>query len=464
MPNRVDMNKPPVSPPNGEDESWIPDQITVNSVLETFQNDPDFVLNSRRNTGSVLNDLPCFPYFPAKEQRRRIRIGWMVTVLYGFSMICITCLPVYYVQAIVDKFSKYSWGDSVPGITTGILIFLSEHGWKFVFPYFSKWENHRTKQGYLNSIIIKRFSFDFTVNFVSLFYIAFVKPYTPENPCVINVLDGNPDCFMELRNMLASVVVTKASIEHITEIGVPMLVIAFNRVKLWLSVRVYSGNQDESDQVRKILLPRTLTGMKRSEDEADITEYGLPTFEDTTEDFSELVLQYGYVAMFGMVYPLTPLIFYLSNLIESRSDAYKYLFIQNRPPSENSASIGKWLETMKFIMWTAIFTNATLVIFTSHRGHETFDSVSNRRIVAFFVLQNVLLLITYLIDYAYEDIPGRVHRLKARQDYLIARYFGHGEKPYYKLNISGHSNLSQDHEEDKNDGNSDLVDLVKKVS
>lgn len=157
-------NDPLVSPSNEEDESWIPDEITVNSVFETFQNDPDFQLLTRRNTGSVLKNLPSFPFFDKKEQLRRIRIGWVVTIAYGISMVCLTCLPVFYVQAIVDKFSDYSWGDSVPGISAAILIFLSEHGWKFVFPYFVKWENHRTRQSYINSIIIKRFSFDFTVS------------------------------------------------------------------------------------------------------------------------------------------------------------------------------------------------------------------------------------------------------------------------------------------------------------
>jgi len=440
---------------NGEKETWIPDRITVKSLVRTFQKDLDFELGSLE-TGESLEDLPVFPFFEKKEQQRRVRIGWLMTALLSFIMINLTFLPTFYSRSITRRFSKYSFDEAVPGVLTAILIFISEQCWHQIYPSLVKWENHRRHQSYLDSLIIKRFSLDFTLNFCSLFYIAFIKPYTPDNPCVINPTDGKPDCFLELRYMLSSIVITKATLEHFIELGIPILLVAFNKILLWFSVRSHS--REESLEARSMLLPTQFTGRDRTEDEEEFAESNLNSDSAEIDDFAELILQYAFVALFGVVYPLTPLLFYLSNLLECRTDAFKYLFVHNRPPATTGSSIGKWVSTMKFIMLAGIVTNAILLTFTGNRKLEYIQFVSNRRIASFFIIMTSLFILILLIDYAIGDVPSKVYRLKARQDYLIARYFGVGEKPHYKLNITGDTKMSNTEQEGADD---DLVSLIR---
>lgn len=275
---------------------------------------------------------------------------------------------------------------------------------------------------------------------------------------MINPTDGKPDCFLELSNMLSSIVITKATLEHLIELGIPILMIAFNKILLWFSVR--SDSREESSEARRMLLPTEFTGKDRTEDAEDVAESGLNsvTADTTIEDYGELIVAYGYVALFAVAYPVTPLIFYFSLLIECRTDAFKYLFVQNRPPAKTASSIGTWISAMKFIMWSGIITNAILLTFTGNRKLEYISSVSNRRVASFFIIMTILFILIFTIDYAIDDVPSKVHRLKARQDFLIARYFGVGEKPHYKLNVTGNTNISGTEDED---ADTDLASLVR---
>lgn len=163
-PSHPESNSTPAdSNKSGEEESWIPDEITVTSVVRTFQKDPDFELENSE-TGELLNDLPVFPFFEKKEQLRRVRIGWLITLLFSLVMITVTFLPTFYAHSIIRRLSKYSFADAVPGFLTGILIFVCEQCWHQIYPSLVKWENHRRRQSYLDSLIIKRFSLDFTLS------------------------------------------------------------------------------------------------------------------------------------------------------------------------------------------------------------------------------------------------------------------------------------------------------------
>lgn len=50
----------------------------------------------------------------------------------------------------------------------------------------------------------------------------------------------------------------------------------------------------------------------------------------------------------------------------------------------------------------------------------------------------------------FKDIPGKSFRRKSRQDYLIARWFGVGDKPYYRRTETRHKTIYVDAEEQTN--------------
>lgn len=78
-------------------------------------------------------------------------------------------------------------------------------------------------------------------------------------------------------------------------------------------------------------------------------------------DYSEMVTQFGYVALWSTIWPLAPAMSFLNNLLELRSDAYKITVHQRRPVPSRTDTIGPWLEALAFLSWAGALTNAALV-------------------------------------------------------------------------------------------------------
>ncbi len=171
---------------------------------------------------------------------------------------------------------------------------------------------------------------------------------------MLNPVDNAPDCMLELQTQLASLVITKATIQQLLEIGIPTLMIGIKRAKMWIVAR------RAGESVSSRLLERLLrTGSGDEEDEVDdIAESKLGTYRSTIEDYGELVIQYGYIALFGLAFPPAAIVCLINNMIEIRSDAFKILFISKRTPANDAADIGKWLDMLKLISVFAVWTNA----------------------------------------------------------------------------------------------------------
>lgn len=96
-------------------------------------------------------------------------------------------------------------------------------------------------------------------------------------------------------------------------------------------------------------------------------------------DFSEMVTQFGYVAIYSTIWPLAPVMALLNDWLELRSDAFKMTHHTRRPMPTRTDTIGPWLENMvcvtkmfleesltliilqSFISWLAALTNGALV-------------------------------------------------------------------------------------------------------
>jgi Calcium-activated chloride channel len=69
----------------------------------------------------------------------------------------------------------------------------------------------------------------------------------------------------------------------------------------------------------------------------------------TFDDYAEMIVQFGYVTLFVVSFPLAPLLAFISNYVEIRADALKILTQMSRPRPSGAEDIGTWhtiLETM----------------------------------------------------------------------------------------------------------------------
>lgn len=78
-----------------------------------------------------------------------------------------------------------------------------------------------------------------------------------------------------------------------------------------------------------------------------IAESKLPVF-DPVLDYLDALIQFSYVIMFTVVWPLLPFPAFFNNLLEVRGDAFRLLFANRRPMPRRDTSIGEWATVLSY--------------------------------------------------------------------------------------------------------------------
>ncbi|KAH9479820.1 hypothetical protein JR316_0008415 [Psilocybe cubensis] len=108
-------------------------------------------------------------------------------------------------------------------------------------------------------------------------------------------------------------------------------------------------------------------------------EAALPEY-DLFVDYSEMVVQFGYVVLWSTIWPLAGVMAFLNNLLELRSDAFKMTVHNRRPIPSRTDTIGPWLDALTFLTWLGALTNSALVYLFSPELLPGAVSVSNANI------------------------------------------------------------------------------------
>ncbi|RHZ32179.1 hypothetical protein DYB31_002955 [Aphanomyces astaci] len=82
---------------------------------------------------------------------------------------------------------------------------------------------------------------------------------------------------------------------------------------------------------------------------------------DTTFDYLDASIQFSYVVMFTVVWPLLPFPAFFNNLLEVRGDAFRLLFVSRRPMPRRDVSIGEWATVLSYANIIGITVVAGLI-------------------------------------------------------------------------------------------------------
>ncbi|KAL7673539.1 hypothetical protein ACOME3_008394 [Neoechinorhynchus agilis] len=160
----------------------------------------------------------------------------------------------------------------------------------------------------------------------------------------------------ELAIQLVIIMVGKQLISNFWELSI---------VKMWNVVLRHCFLRDSFKmfKLRRKLRKRTL-GTTRRPYEEDLM---LVSMNNTTlfYEYLELVIQYGFITMFIVAFPLAPIFSLLNNLLEVRVDASKFVVEMQRPVARRSNGIGIWQNILRGISRLALLTNALLIAFVS---------------------------------------------------------------------------------------------------
>ncbi|KAI9746782.1 MAG: hypothetical protein M4579_007596, partial [Chaenotheca gracillima] len=108
--------------------------------------------------------------------------------------------------------------------------------------------------------------------------------------------------------------------------------------------------------------PEEKAFLTRVRNEAELGEY------DVTTDLREMCIQFGYLSLFSVVWPLVAVSFIINNWIELRSDAIKICVEMQRPTPWRADTIGPWLDSLGFLTWLGSISTAALVYLFSGDG------------------------------------------------------------------------------------------------
>jgi len=199
------------------------------------------------------------------------------------------------------------------------------------------WENHRTHASYQNSLTVKRFLFGIINTFTNLTYIAFWR----------NDIDA-------LREEILILYITDEAKRLLSYSLFPFLYKKFTAKKFDCPPRIIEGNltQHEDLKVAQKVLDDYIV-----EKVNEIKGKELDTFKD----YSDMVIQFGYITLFAVAFPLSGMISLVLNYIELQGSLFKLKTVFRRSVPEAVSGIGSWLGAIKTISYLSIITNSVLI-------------------------------------------------------------------------------------------------------
>ncbi|KAL8243565.1 hypothetical protein R6Q59_009823 [Mikania micrantha] len=323
-------------------------------------------------------------FFPAKVrlQRQLLQIPLALFSVIALGLLICTCYAIeIFISEVYDGPLK-----SVLVFTPTILLtlfvpiisnFLTKLAIKL-----NDFENYETKGSYDKALTSKVFVINFITSYTAIFLTSFV--YVPFAAILVPYLDvfqltvrpfaenekqlqtPSPAQFSinpnRLKNQMIYFAVTAQIVNFALETIVPYLTreggsklkeIQSSRAKSQGGGRASVSSSDPSEE--KEFLARV-------REEASLPEY------DVTTDLREMCIQFGYLALFSVIWPLTPVSYFINNWVELRGDTFKLTVESKRPNPERADSIGPWLDSLSFLAWLGSITSAALVYMFSGDG------------------------------------------------------------------------------------------------
>jgi anoctamin-10 len=244
----------------------------------------------------------------------------------------------------------------------------------------TNYENYETQTSHRTALSHKLFVMDFVTDYLGILLTAFVyvpfgkvivpyldvfhltvKPFTEDDKHLLpqTSFQINPD---RLRKQVIYFTVTAQVVNFLLELVVPYLqrkgFAKFKQIKSDYAAQ-HGGSAPSAAENDS---PEEAAFLARVRKESELSVY------DVEVDIREMVIQYGYLSLFSVVWPLVPVSFLINNWIEIRGDAVKIAIEMQRPVPDRDDTIGPWLDSLGFLTWFGSLTTAALVFLFSNDG------------------------------------------------------------------------------------------------
>lgn len=378
--------------------------------------------------------------FPAKDRllRQLLQIPFAIAAVLVLGSLIATCfgIEVFVSEVYSGPFKSYLVFLPTVILTTAMPLlsgFLTTTAERL-----TDYENYETASQHERAMTAKIFVLNFITSYLPICLTAFV--YVPFGSVLVPYLDvfsvacrpfaenekqlktPSPSRFeinpARLRKQVIYFTVTAQIVNFAMEVVVPYLKRqGFIKFKQMQSERAAkSGVTRPSAAADDPAEEKEFLARVRSEAELDVY--------NVYDDLREMVVQFGYLALFSVVWPLVPVSFLINNWIELRADAVKIAVEMRRPTPERADTIGPWLNALSFITWVGSISMAALVYLFSNDGLGPDGNPSDIKgwglLLAIFFSEHLYLGTRWLVATAISKIDSP-SRQKERQNMYMTR-------------------------------------------
>lgn len=294
------------------------------------------------------------------------------------------------------------------------------------------YENYRTQDQYDLAQTQKTFVMNFITSFLPTILTAYV--YVPFGKHIVPHLDllritglksellsGQKEFEVDTSRFQQEVIYLSMTAQ-VLSFG-EEIVLPYVKHVLWQKWQNYRERKAEFGRKRSfsvatdLLLvdpPEEAEFLARLRGEADADEYHVE------EDILEMCVQFGYLALFGVAWPLVPLGFLLNNWLELRGDFFKLTLECQRPPPIRADSIGPCLLGLDFLAWLGTLSTAAIVHI--YRGPMSEVRLSYL-LLTIFIAEQAYLGMRFTASTALEKIFSDTIRREEARRYTVRQSF-----------------------------------------
>lgn len=393
-------------------------------------------------------------FFPAKKRLQRqllqIPLAFLCVIALG-AVIC-TCYAIeIFISEVYDGPLK-SILVFLPTIILTLAVptisnFLTQFAERLTF-----FENYETQESHDKAMVSKLFVINFITSYTAIFLTSFVyvpfasllvpyldifgltvKPFA-ENDKQLEVPDPatftiNPN---RLRNQMIYFAVTAQIVNFALETIMPVLT--------QKGTKKYKEMQESRAEKHGGAAP-SISANDPAEEKEFLTrvreEAALPEY-DVTTDLREMCIQFGYLSLFSVIWPLTPVSYFVNNWVELRGDTFKLTVECRRPNPSRADSIGPWLDSLVFLAWLGSLTSAALVyMFNGGEGPDGKPHAIKlwALLLSVFLSEHIFLVVRVIVRSAISKLDSaylrkeRSERFMVRRKYLEDAGLAHAIKP-----------------------------------
>lgn len=241
---------------------------------------------------------------------------------------------------------------------------------------------------------------------------------------------------MELQTKLGSLFLTRLFVSNIIEAGIVNQIIAkLQQMLLKCCSCFFSKHAAGADERSRHAKPSESSGfwkpaagmsaedvgsqkwwIEKGKMEAAWPDYGEGGSARTVDDYNEIVMQFCFVNLFGVAFPITGLLALISNLVEIVVDSRKLCFHTRRPFAQRASSIpDMWMKILKCVALFGVVTNIVIVLTNSSAVTDFLNITEEdgtQLWTAMFVFEHLLVAFIVIFWQITSSEPRRIKKLK----------------------------------------------------